>query len=246
MNKSKIAVAVVLIGLIAVTGFGVSWLRAHQKIGAPAIKGETQPGTLVMKIDLPENVLGFSSSNYPPGDIVVQTLPKDTSMAARIYWDTNGFFSIGNIILMGNDRSSIHKADYCLAGQGFRPVKKEVATVRVDGPVPYEMPIAKWTVKGTRKKPDGTTFEVNGVYAFWFAADGQQTVEHNERILWYYRDLLTKRTLQRWAYVSYQTFCHPGQEDQAFERMKELIAASIPEFQKPIKSGGAVSAIAKQ
>lgn len=244
MKTLKIAVGIVVLALIAATGFSLSWLRTHQKIGKPAIKGSSKPGTLVMDIEMPENVLGYASSNIPQQKIVVDTLPKDTSYAARVYWDTNGFFVLGNIILMGNDRSSIHKADYCLAGQGFQPVKKEVVTVTIPGRVPYEMQVAKWTIRGLRQEADGSKREVNGVYVFWFAADGQHTVDNTQRILWYYRDLLTRRTLQRWAYVSYQSFCQPGYEDAAFERMKEVIAASVTEFQT--LPGGSTAALAQQ
>ena len=168
-------------------------------------------------------------------------MPPDTSYAQRFYWAPDGFWANANIILMGKDRSSIHKADYCLAGQGFQTVKKETVNITVPGPVPYEMPIAKWTIRGTFPGPDGTRREVNGVYSFWFVADGELTVDNSQRILWYYRDLLTRGLLQRWAYVSYQTYCAPGQEDAAFERLKELIIASIPEFQKPMSGGTSVA-----
>jgi hypothetical protein len=39
--------------------------------------------------------------------------------------------------------------------------------------------------------------------------------------------------LQRWAYLSYFAVCAPGQEDAAFERMKNLIVHSVPEYQLP-------------
>jgi hypothetical protein len=45
------------------------------------------------------------------------------------------------------------------------------------------------------------------------------------------RDLLLNGILERWAYISYFSACEPGQEDATFERMKKLIAASVPEFQ---------------
>lgn len=236
MRTLKIAVAIVVLVLIAGTGFGLNWLRAHQKLGKPGVKSQPIEGTIVLNIGLPEQVLDFNSTNVPQSDVVLGYLPKDTSFAQRHYWDKDGFQTIANIILMGTDRSSIHKADYCLAGQGFQTVKKETITITVPGPAPYEMPIAKWTIKGNLKGADGVEREVYGVYSFWFVADGQQTVSNDERIIWFYRDLLTRRVLQRWAYVSYQTFCNPGQEDAAFERMKELIVASVPEFQLPPKS----------
>ena len=72
---------------------------------------------------------------------------------------------------------------------------------------------------------------MRGLYVFWFVARNEETDSHWQRIWWLTRDLLTTGVLQRWAYVSYFTICLPGQEDAAFERMKKLIAASVPEFQ---------------
>jgi hypothetical protein len=83
------------------------------------------------------------------------------------------------------------------------------------------------------------------LYVFWFVADNEQTVDHWQRIWWLARDLFHTGVLQRWAYVSYSSLCDPGNEDANFERVKRLIAASVPEFQVPPESVG-VSAVAKQ
>jgi hypothetical protein len=50
--------------------------------------------------------------------------------------------------------------------------------------------------------------------------------------------LLHSATLQRWAYVSYFAGCEPGGEAAAFERVKRLIVASVPEFQLPPRNVG--------
>jgi hypothetical protein len=74
---------------------------------------------------------------------------------------------------------------------------------------------------------------VRGLYVFWFVAHNEETTSHWQRVKWMTLDLLRTGVLQRWAYVSYFAVCAPGQEDAAFERMKNLIAASVPEFQLP-------------
>lgn len=237
MKTMKLVVGVLVVGFIATTGLSLNWLKERQRLGTPGIISKPTGDGIVLDIDLPANIPGYSSSNLPQSQVVLDYLPKDTSFAQRLYWADDGFNVVANIILMGTDRSSIHKADYCLAGQGFQTVKKETVTVTIPGPVPYEMPIAKWTIRGTLSAPDGTKRVVHGVYSFWFVAEGEQTVDNTQRILWFYRDLLTRRVLQRWAYVSYQAFSAPGQEDAAFERMKHLIVASVPEFQIPLKPG---------
>ena len=45
------------------------------------------------------------------------------------------------------------------------------------------------------------------------------------------KDLLTTGVMQRWAYVICFTVCPLGQEDAAYDRLKDFIAASVPEFQ---------------
>jgi hypothetical protein len=235
MRKRKIILATLTLALIATTGFALNWFRAHQKLGRPGIKAAPTSEGIVMSIELPEKVLDFTSTNVPQSEVVLGYLPKDTSYAQRFYMGEDGFWANANIILMGTDRSSIHKADYCLAGQGWRTVKKETVKIPIGGPEPYEMPVAKWTISRIIENPDGTKREIHGIYSFWFVADGQQTVSNDQRILWFYRDLLTRNVLQRWAYVSYLVACNEGQEDAAFERLKGLIAASVPEFQLPPK-----------
>jgi hypothetical protein len=45
----------------------------------------------MMKIDLPERVLDFTSTNVPEPEVVLGFLPKDTSYAERIYTAPDGF-----------------------------------------------------------------------------------------------------------------------------------------------------------
>ena len=95
------------------------------------------------------------------------------------------------------------------------------------------MQVAKWTITNFIQNTDGQKQEVRGLYVFWFVAKNEETDSHWQRIWWLTRDLLTTGVLQRWAYVSYFAVCQPGQEDATFDRMKKLIAASVPEFQLP-------------
>jgi hypothetical protein len=44
-------------------------------------------------------------------------------------------------------------------------------------------------------------------------------------------DMVFKDELDRWAYVSFFSQCRPGQEEATFERLKQLMAAAVPEFQ---------------
>lgn len=231
MNQKRFILIVALV-LIAGTAGGLTWLGANKRLGRPGIKSESIPGSVVVKIDLPETVLDYTSTNLPQEKIVLDYLPKDTSFARRRYFAPDGVPIDANIILMGTDRTSIHKADYCLAGSGFTTERKETVLIPIGGPAPYELEVAKWTVNRVVEE-DGQKRNEHALYVFWFAADGESTPSYFQyrcQLMW---DMLRTATLQRWAYVSFAISCAPGQEQAAFERVAKLIAASVPEFQLP-------------
>jgi hypothetical protein len=231
-NQKWIILTAALV-LIAGTAGALTWLRANQKLGRPGLRTEAIPGSVQVKINLPERVLDFNSTNVPEAQIVLGYLPPDTSFAERCYFNTNGASIYATVVLMGADRTSIHKPDYCLPGQGWVIKDKSVVNIPVAGAQSYQLPVSKWVIANSFQTPDGQKQEVGGLYVFWLVADGEETPDNYQRMWWLARDLLRTGVLQRWAYVSYFTVCAPGQEDAAFERVKSLIAHSVPEYQFP-------------
>jgi hypothetical protein len=234
MKTYKTVILIVTFGLIAGTAVALNWLKANQKLGTPGIKAEAIPGSPTMKFDLPEHVLDCTSSNLPPGEIVVGYLPPDTSFAGRRYQTPDGLGIYANIILQGADRSSIHKPDYCLSGQGYNVISRRVESIPIAGPAPYELPVSVWIGSRLFKTAEGQSVEIRSVYVFWFVADRELTPSYDQHLSWIRRDLLRTGVMPRWAYVTYQVQnLVAGQEEAAFEHMKQLIAASVPEFQLP-------------
>ena len=231
MKHQKWIILSVALVLIVGTAGALTWLRANQKLGQPGIEAKAIPGSVMMKIDLPERVPDFTSTNVPESEVELGYFPKDTSYARRLYQAPDGFGVSATIILMGADRTSIHRPDYCLPGQGWSIGSKTAVTIPIGGGHPYELPVMKWVVGRSVEAPDGQKQEVSGIYVFWFVADNEQTVDNIQRMWWLARDLLCTGVLQRWAYVSYFSVCAPGQENAAFERMEKLIAASVPDYQ---------------
>ena len=223
----------ITLALIAGTAGALTWLRAHQRLGAPGLKAVAIPGSVQMRLELPERVLNFTSTNVPTAEVVLGYLPKDTSYAQRFYTATNGMWVMGNLILMGADRTSIHRPDYCLPGQGWQIREKTEVRLPIADATPYELPVYKWVVSKTVPTPNGTQQTVSGLYVFWFVTKNQATASFPAMLKSMLLHQLTTGVMQRWAYVSYFTVCLPGQEDATFAQMKELIAASVPEFQLP-------------
>ena len=110
----------------------------------------------MMKINLPERVLDFTSTNVPEPKVVLGYLPPDTSYAERIYTAPDGFWVQNTVILMGADRTSIHKPDYCLPGQGWT-IRDKVGGEHSGGRRrrAYQLPVAKWVISNSFQTPDG-------------------------------------------------------------------------------------------
>lgn len=238
MNRAKLACGIGL-GVIALTALGLTRLQTLQKLGTPGVRvvrhDVSGEGGVVLgtnTVPLPEKILDFDSTELPIAKVVSDWLPKDTTYAQRLYHAADGFELAVNAVLMGTDRTSIHKPEYCLAGQGFRTEKVERVKIPIQGATQYELPAQKWTVSREVTTPAGAKVRHAAVYVFWFVADGQLTEDHNERMRWMMRDLLTKGVLQRWAYISCYAICPLGQEDATYERMRAWISAAVPSFQK--------------
>ncbi len=219
--------------LMAGTAGALTWLKMNQKLGAPGVLATSIPDRVAMQLALPEHVLDFTSTNMPEPETVLSYLPKDTSYIGRYYFTTNGFWVNATLILMGEDRTSIHKPDYCLPGQGWQIREKTEVKLPIAGAKPYELPVMKWVVGKTVPAGDGTEQAVSGLYVFWFVTENQTSDSFPGMLNSMLFHLIRHGELQRWAYASYFAVCLPGQEDATFARMKALIAASVPEFQLP-------------
>lgn len=234
MNKQKWTFLLVALALIGGTAVALNRMRANQKLGQPGIKTAVIPGSKRLEVYLPPKVLDYNSVVVPTDTNVLNGLPHDTSFAQRRYTAPDGNIMLCNIVLMGTDRTSIHKPQFCLTGSGWTISDAESAadTIHVERPYPYDLPVMK-LVSSREVKPPGqsTSFTVHGIYVYWFVADHELTESHWVRMRHMSTHLLSTGELQRWAYVSYFAVCRPGDDAKTYDRMKKFIAASVPEFQ---------------
>ena len=222
------------------------------RLGEPGLRVGPEPtystnGTLVRKesVLLPSQVLDYTAKRIDITPVELNWLPKDTLFGRKHYVAKDGFGVLISVVLMGTDRTSIHKPQYCLDGQGWKIDSTETFTIPMKQPQPYDLRVMKLTT--TRQGVDryGQPQVWRGLYVYWFVADKLLTPHHGERMWWMAKDMVRAGVLQRWAYVTYFAGCLPGQEDEAFARLKELIAASVPEFQlaagQPTQPGATAS-----
>lgn len=232
MNRTKYLLALVTILLIGSAAIVLARYKSVQRLGEPGVKTRPIPDSHNVEVVLPEQVLDFTSEWIVQNEIVTNALPKDTCYGQRRYAAPDHFSAVANVVLMGEDRASMHKPQFCLTGAGWTIDSTEVTTIPVAQPVAYDLPVIKLKLSG-KFTQDGRQIQAGGVYVYWYVTDKALSADPDgKKHMWSMaRTLLTTGVLERWAYVTFFTPCQPGQEEETYGRMKQLIAAAVPEFQ---------------
>lgn len=241
MTRGKLIVTFAALALIAAGGWLLLHLKAAQRLGPPGVKVVPIAGSNRLRIELPERLPLYRSTNLEPTLVELQTLPSDTTITRRLYQAGDGFQAMLNVVLMGTDRTSIHKPEFCLAAQGWMIGRRELTSLSMTRPYPYELPVQRYTARAERKDPAGQVTAWSGVYVFWFVAEDKLTASHWVRMGWSTRELLRRGVLPRWAYVACFSICPQGQEEATFARMKQFLTAAVPEFQTVAPRANVVS-----
>jgi hypothetical protein len=233
MNRNKWILALVTLLMIGGTAGVLAKFKSIQRLGEPGVKTRPLPGSQNLEVVLPDRVLGFTSAMLPVEAIVTNVLPRDTSYGNCRYTSADTNFSAQvNVVLMGTDRASLHKPQFCLTGGGWTIRGTEVDIIPMATPVAYDLPVIKLTVAG-QFPVEGRLVNAHGVFVYWYVAhDALSAAPSGSDRMWSIaRELITTGVLQRWAYVTYFAVCAPGQEEATYGRLKKLIQASVPEFQ---------------
>ena len=229
MNRQKCLMLLAVLGLLGGTAYSLVRMNHNQRLGPPAVKNSPLPNSKVcVQVDLPERVLDYTSEALPLDKIVLDMLPKDTSFGQRLYRASDGFRVQLNVVLMGSDRTSLHKPQLCLRGSGWIIQETLPETISMTRPIPYELPVTRLKVLPEKAEEAA---DRQGSYVYWFVAEDELTREHWQRMWWMARDLLTTGVLQRWAYVSCIVQYPPGHDEAAMARLRTFLTAAVPEFQ---------------
>jgi hypothetical protein len=242
--SSRLAVvAVAMFGCILAAAGYLDHRRSQQRLSKPAVKLEAQPVFMVdekgsnklkvaeQRISFPAEVLNFRSEEYPLQKAVYDWLPKDTTYGQRIYTASSDGFEIQVMgLLMGSDRSAIHKPQHCLRGQGWTIVSQEPDQIRINGPQPFDLPVMK--IRFRMQVPDGKggVQDRGGVFVYWFISEHNKSADDSQRMWQFAWNLLRTGEVERWASIMHVAYPPPGLEDVAYDRIKAFIQASVPEY----------------
>ena len=242
MTRQTWIILFLVLGLIGSSAAYLGRQQSRQSLGLPGVvvtneavyvhdERSTNPPVLLStnRVFLPERVLNYESEQGTVRPLTAAVLPKDTVFGHRLYGNSNRVIDC-QVILMGSDRSSIHKPEGCLMGTGFETISSEAAAIRIEKPHPYDLPVRRLKLRRNVADADGNMRIQSGVFVYWFVADGEVTSEHVQRMWSMARGLLSTGVLQRWAYIICYSPCEPGREEETFSDLKEFIAAAVPEF----------------
>lgn len=157
-----------------------------------------------------------------------EILPPDTGFSRRDYVDLaepshRVFLSL---VLSGRDRTSIHRPELCLVGQGWTLTGTGVHTFNWPGRPDWRVPAT--LIRTIRTEPRSGRRMVS-IVVYWFVNGDTAVATHWQRI---WRDALNRLRgrADRWGYVLMQADAGDG-EAAALARLQTVLDQTLPRFQ---------------
>lgn len=160
-----------------------------------------------------------------------KVLPPDTGFSRRIYvsLDDPAKQVFLSIVLSGRDRTSIHRPELCLVGQGWTIHGSFYHRFTYPG-TSHGFPATILRVEKEISTPAGRKI-VPQLFAYYFVGAETVVATHWERIRRDAWDRLAHGRSDRWAYVVAQTGDTDG-EQAALARIQTILDGTLPAFQK--------------
>jgi exosortase/archaeosortase family protein len=195
-------------------------------------------------VDLP-TFLGaqWIGAETPVTAVEREILPKDTGFSRKIYLRHQDptHAVLLSIVLSGRDRTSIHRPELCLLGQGWTLIERgphrfaagaergfPATLLRVRKEIPAS------AAPGRSAPADPAHPQVfQQLVAYWFVSADTIVATHWERIARDAWNRVAPARADRWASVLMQTDAADG-EAAALARMQAVLDGTRPEFQKPL------------
>jgi EpsI family protein len=157
-------------------------------------------------------------------------LPADTGFSRRSYvlLENPAHAVFVSIVLSGRDRTSIHRPELCLVGQGW--------TVADGGSHQFQRstdptaPVVASLLRAQRVDP-ASKRKLSALMAYWFVSADAVVATHWQRFWHDAWNRVRHGRADRWAYVLVQADSDDG-ESAALARMQTVLSATLPVFQR--------------
>jgi exosortase len=168
-----------------------------------------------------------------------EVLPPDTGFSRKNYVSLHNLNErvFLSIVLSGRDRTSIHRPEICLVGQGWTITGR--TQHRFTRPDVSGAPVPATLLRIEREftTPRGKKVKVPALFAYWFVGADKIVASSVERVFYTSLDRLRHLQAHRWAYVVVQTIAPDG-EAAALQRMQSVLDGTLPVFQEPLPAAG--------
>jgi len=211
---------------------GVAVIGICLASGAPRSDAEE---SIRLAMNLPASLGVWRGSPGAVSRAERELLPEDTEFAKMDYQRGHGMWQervYCSIVLAGKDRTSIHRPEVCLTGQGWNITAshEKVIVLRNE---------ANLSVRQLSLSREGESGELQrAIYYYWFVGGEVTTADHLQRILLTAKENVIHNRNPRWAYVSVLAGVsadqrrYGGQSDSEAEAMLEdFISRITPQFQ---------------
>ena len=244
LHHWRSATAVVLCaGLVAGAALRLDGLPLNPRVGIKLAPDGVNP------VALPA-YLGTDWEGQPADITAIEreVLPPDTGFSRKTYVSLHNLNQrvFVSIVLSGRDRTSIHRPEICLVGQGwtindrtthrFAWPAEALAKAVKPGLTYAAVPATLLRIERELTTPRGDKVKVPALFAYWFVGADKVVASSAERVLYTSLDRLRQLQAHRWAYVVVQTIAPDG-EAAALARMQAVLNGSLPAFQLPLPAG---------
>ncbi len=177
--------------------------------------------------------LGIEWSGEPQAVTAAEReiLPPDTGYSRKLYFNHHDpskqvFLSI---VLSGRDRTSIHRPELCLIGQGWTINGSGAESFLYPGPSGGRFRGTVLRVEHDAGGPAGRG-RVPQLVVYWFVGGDAVAAGYWERLgrdIW---NRVVRARADRWAYILLQTNAEDG-EAAALDRIRAVLRETLPDFQ---------------
>jgi exosortase len=183
------------------------------------------------------NYLGTTWEGQPADvtPIEREVLPSDTGFSRKTYVRLRNLHErvFLSIVLSGRDRTSIHRPEICLVGQGWTITGRMSHAFRRPDDAKARVPATVLRIERELTNAKGEKMTVPALFAYWFVGSDKVVASSTERVIYSSLDRLRHFQTHRWAYVVAQTVAPDG-EEAALARIQSVLDGTLPVFQEPL------------
>ena len=215
--------------LVAIAASRLDAVQASPEVGILLNAGGQDPAELP-----PFLAGGWMGQEVPVSAAEHSVLPPDTGYSRKNYvWLSDPARQVFvSIVLSGRDRTSIHRPELCLLGQGWTIEGRFEHGFAYPGAGRRTVPATVLRVQREVLGPRGQRVVVPSLVAYWFVGHDRVVAGHWARMWWSGIDRLRRWRSSRWAYVLVQTTAFDG-EAAALARLQTVLEQTLPAFEKP-------------